>query len=386
MNAAYKRQVMIAAYFKAQGDLTQKAIGEKAGLGTQAQVSKLLHDARTEGILREVFVFPPDISERERRIVEQSYFPLHDELERALIDRSRDLASMRRGGTSPFKRLHVVPSLEYDASKPQEQADAFRVFGEAAAEIVAGYINNTETCSVAWGRTLDATLKFIPESSRVSPKKVFMPIAGEPTNHEPNGVSPSDAARILADRWPPSESYSLRGVQARIPKSVADRDTQGIARDLAFYSKSYQMIFGRPGATERPLIAKVGMILTGIGDVTTSENDPWYAETADAEDQSVLQLTQGNIGGIWIPRLDLSEDAAEQVNQMNKRWLGAQLDHFVHCSRGSDLERHPGVVVLAVEPGKAEIVLEALDLINVLIVSHSLAAELAWRTLGKRVD
>jgi len=175
---------------------------------------------------------------------------------------------------------------------------------------------------------------------------------------------------------------SLRGVQARIPKSVAIRDTQGIARDLVGYSNAYEKIFGRPGTAERPLIARVGMILTGIGDVTTSEKDPWYSETADAEDQSVLQLTQGNIGGIWIPRPDLSTADAEQVNKMNERWLGAQLDHFVRCSRGADLERHPGVVVLAVEPGKAEIILEALDLINVLIVSYPLALELARRTLA----
>jgi hypothetical protein len=44
----------------------------------------------------------------------------------------------------------------------------------------------------------------------------------------------------------------------------------------------------------------------------------------------------------------------------------------------------PGVVVVAVEPEKAEIVLEALYLINVLIVSRQLADALAEAPQLKR--
>ena len=62
-----------------------------------------------------------------------------------------------------------------------------------------------------------------------------MPIAGEPTNFEPNGVSPSDAAQTLAAAWPDSEGLSLRGVQARIPKSVHEMDEGKIARDLTAF-------------------------------------------------------------------------------------------------------------------------------------------------------
>jgi len=68
--------------------------------------------------------------------------------------------------------------------------------------------------------------------------------------------------------------------------------------------------------------------------------------------------------------------------KVNQRWLGAQPDDFRSCSLDADLlKRRPGVVVLAAEPDKAEIVLEALHLINVLIVSRQLADALANRLL-----
>lgn len=390
---------LIAAYYKAQDPtLTQREIGEKANLGTQAQVSRLLAEAREQGYLREVFAFPAGLSPDDRRMIEDSFFPRHSELESALAERARELRDARAEGGSPFKRLHIVaaPGLD-DEHDDKAREKAFQVFGASAAEIVAGYIDEAYGCSVAWGRTIEATVRHVhPRSTAPEPKKTFMPIAGEPTNFEPNGVSPSDAARTLAAAWPGSEHLSLRGVQARIPKSVYDNDEKNIARELVGYSNNYQKIFGgprgqfgdRPGQ-ERPLIAQVPMILTGIGDVRTSERtsedqaDPWYLETASAEDRSVLELAVGNIGGVWISRDDISRDDKLEIEELNKRWLGAQHDHFKHCSLTADMDRHlPGVVVLAVEPEKYKIVLEALYLMNVLIVSNQLANVLAETLLG----
>ena len=69
------------------------------------------------------------------------------------------------------------------------------------------------------------------------------------------------------------------------------------------------------------------MILTGIGDVRTSQRqigddaDPWYLETKEAEDQSVLNLAVGNIGGVWIPRSELPDEDKSKVAELNERWL-----------------------------------------------------------------
>lgn len=377
-----------AAYYKAHApNLTQQEIAERARLGTQAQVSRLLAEARDHKVLREVFQFPPDVAEEDRRQVENSFFERHAELETALVREARELSTVRADGGSPFKRLHVVaaPGL----GNVDEREKAFKSFGISAAEIVAGYIDEVDMCCVAWGRTLDATVRHVRRRSGSVPGKLFIPIAGEPTNHEPNGVSPSDAARTLSAAWEGSSYLALRGVQARIPKSVGDKKG---ARELVGYSNNYQKIFGLPDTPGRSLITQVPMILTGIGDVRTSQGqiggakaedaDPWYEETKDAEDLSVLDMAVGNIGGVWIPRSDLSKDDKDKVEELNTRWLGAQLKDFKRCSLNADAT-HPGVVVLAAEPEKLNIVLEALYLVNILIVSRQLADALADRLLPK---
>ena len=378
-----------AAYFKAHApNLTQQEIGDRARLGTQAQVSRLLAEAREHKVLREVFQFPPNVSDEDRRQVENSFFERHAELEAALVREARELSSTRSDGGSPFKRLHVVaaPGLE----NIEEREKAFQSFGVSAAEIVAGYIDQAETCCVAWGRTLEATVRHMRTRSSCPDGKQFIPIAGEPTNHEPNGISPSDAARTLADAWKDSSYLSLRGVQARIPQSVRD-DT--VARELVAYSNNYREIFGPPDSSDRrPIISQVHMILTGIGNVKTSRGqidgmdgdeanaDPWYLETKDAEGQRVLDMAIGNIGGVWIPRSDRSDDEKLEVEELNKRWLGAQLRDFKRCALNADAQR-PGVVVLAAEPDKLNVVLEALYLMNILIVSQQLAEALAQKLL-----
>jgi DNA-binding transcriptional regulator LsrR (DeoR family) len=378
-----------AAYYRVHAPgLTQGQIADKAGLGDQATVSRLLKDARNANVLMEVFVFPPDLPQEDRLEIENSFFAEHGKLEEELSKRSRELTRTRSVGGSPFKRLHVVaaPGIENEKDASVRE-NAFQSYGMSAAGIVASYIDQVEMCCVAWGRTIAATVRHVPTSKTRTWGKLFIPIAGEPTNHEPNGVSPSDAARTLSLAWPGSGSLSLRGVQARIPKSVHERDDGVIARELISYSNSYRQIFGP--RSEPPLISQVPMILTGIGNVDTSERkiegvgpDPWYLETVDAEEPNVLELTVGNIGGVWIDRENISAEDRDRVSGVNARWLGAQLDAFRGCSLNADLlQGRPGVVVLAVEPDKADIILEALHLINVLIVSRQLADALAYRLL-----
>jgi len=385
--ATHDYHALLAGYFHGQDNaLKQEAIADRLGLNGQAHVSKLLKQARQMGYLREVFEFPPDVSQDMRREIENSYFSKHSALEAELIRRAQILRDRRSDGSSPFKRLYVcaAPGLDIRDDKARERA--FSTFGANAAEIVASYIDHADTCCVAWGRTVHATVRHVrARSVTPEPRKTFMPIAGEPTNYEPNGISPSDAAQTLAAAWPGSDYLSLRGVQARIPKSVYERDNDGIARDLARDSDNYRRIFGPTDNQDRPLITQVAMILTGIGDAQTSGRasgvtgleDPWWLETAKAEGRGVLGLARGNIGGIWIPRQDATPDERDKIEQMNERWLGAEHGHFERCSlRGGTADR-PGVVVLAVEPEKAEIVLDALYLVNVLIISRHLADALA---------
>ena len=391
MASKHSLELLKAAYYSVYDPaLIQGQIATRVGL-TQAQVSRLLKEAREQKIIREVFRFPAGLSPEDRLEVVNSFFPQHGQLEEALSVRSRHLSRERTGGGSPFKQLYVVAAPGVENEKDANvRANAFRTFGMSAAGIVASYIEQVDMCCVAWGRTIAATVEYMPGGSASGGQKQFIPIAGEPTNHEPNGVAPSDAARRLSLAWPGSTSLSLRGVQARIPKSVHDQDGGRIAHELIRYSASYRLIFGPPDSNEAPLISEVPMILTGLGNVDTSQRnivgdgpDPWYLETVEAEEPNILDLAVGNIGGVWIPKNEISAEDKERVAKVNERWLGAQYDHFRACALNADSQhRRPGVVVVAAEPDKADIVLEALNLINVLIVSRQLADELARRLLG----
>jgi DNA-binding transcriptional regulator LsrR (DeoR family) len=379
------------AYYRAHDPaLTQDQIASRVGL-TQVQVSRLLKEARDQQVLREVFRFPPDLSPEDRMEIVNSFVERHGQLEDALSRRSRQLSRKHSGGGTPFKQLYVVAAPGVDNERHAGvRANAFRSFGLGAAGIVASYIDEVDMCCVAWGRTIAVTVESMPHSSASdeNKKKQFIPIAGEPTNHEPNGIAPSDAARRLSQAWPGATSLSLRGVQARIPKSVYDGGGDQAARELIRYSNHYRQIFGAPDSDEIPLITEVPMILTGLGNVDTSErdiaglSDPWYTETVELEGPDVLKLAVGNIGGVWIARDEISMADKERVEKVNERWLGAQYGDFRGCALNADLQkRRPGVVVVAVEPDKAGIVLEALHLINILIVSRQLADELARRLL-----
>jgi DNA-binding transcriptional regulator LsrR (DeoR family) len=372
-----------AAYYSVYDPgLNQDQIARRVGL-TQVQVSRYLKEARDKKYLREVFRFPPELSPEDRLEVVNSFFPRHGQLQDALAVCSRQLSRKQYGGGTPFKQLYVVAAPGIDNENDAMRANAFGSFGMSAAGIVSSYIDEVDTCCVAWGRTIAATVEYMPSAGESNVKKQFIPITGEPTNHEPNGIAPSDAARRLSQAWPGATYLSLRGVPARIPKSVHDRDGGEIARELIGYSNNYRQIFGTPDSDETPLISEVPMILTSLGNVDTSKrdiagvSDPWYTETVEAEGPDVLDLAVGNIGGVWIAKNEISKEDKDLVAKVNERWLGAQYDHFKGCALNAD----PGVVVVAVEPDKADIILETLHLINVLIVSMQLAEELARRLL-----
>ena len=131
------------------------------------------------------------------------------------------------------------------------------------------------------------------------------------------------------------------------------------------------------------------MILTGIGNVDTSKRNIAGSALTPGTSRRKKQRSQrpGVRSREHRRRVDRQERHSPRKTRngwrkVNGRWLGAQYDDFRGCSQGADLaRRRPGVVVLAVEPDKADIILEALHLINVLIVSRQLAEKLASRLL-----
>src|SRR6202034_4673503 len=110
--------------------------------------------------------FPADLPSDARLEVVNSFFDRHGQLEEELIQRSRKLRNRQTHGGWPFKRLHVVAARGIENKNDAQVRDnAFQSFGISAAGIVSGYIDEVDTCCVAWGRTIAATVEHVPTST-----------------------------------------------------------------------------------------------------------------------------------------------------------------------------------------------------------------------------
>jgi len=355
---------MSVAYLTSAGR-TQSQIKEILGFNSQAEVSRALGRALGEKnfVTQWVMNWPQD-APRDR--IEGASFPELPHL-RNLLD---DLGRQQSGVT--LNSLHVL----YCGDATTSYESRLEAFGRGAADRLVPLLRqeSTGTCAVAWGRTIRAVVDKIPEDAGRREHLVFMPISGEPFNHRDTGVSPTAAAQRLANSFGASQAtLSLQGVPARIPKRF-DEDASTV-RDFLNSIHDYKCLLGEPEF----LLSKVDMILTGVGDAASSENDPWCRETIKAEglDATTLNsLAVGNIGGVWMSR-SASEDG--QVNRINKRWLGIQKEHFEDCAsraatHGSDSP--PGVVLVAAGPTKAAIVRATIGMVNHLIIDRTLAEQL----------
>lgn len=348
------------AYLSAQGKASDE-ISKTLQIDHQSKVSKLKRIARENGWLGQTWTCPPEIDRRE---IEMCGFPKLKQLE----SKTQELAE-RNGGIRP-SRVHVIYSGPPECSVEER----LEKYGGLAADYVAHILQDAQSCMVAWGRTIRSTVDRVSLYVRKPDcEKLFGPVAGEPLNHPDTGVSPSGAAQKLAEAFRSEDSVlSLRGVAARIP----NREDIPVETIRRFYEqcKTYDKIFGGTDA----LIRHTDVILSGIGDVESSENDPWFRETQELEGitpDKLAEVSVGNLGGVWFSKA--GSEARKKVDEINARSLGIQEDHFrLCCQRAAPSDSPRGVIVLAVGKPKAHVVARAIGLINHLIIDHSLAEEL----------
>ncbi|MDA1214889.1 MAG: hypothetical protein O2955_20495 [Planctomycetota bacterium] len=355
---------MKVAYLSYEGRSPQD-IMQLLSLKSQSTVSKLKRIALNEGWLKPMWFCPDAALEAEIRICGH-------ELISGLNERVKVLAARNRGPAP--NRIHVVYSGE------KEDVDVrLERFGPVAGEIVARIINRpTITTMVAWGRTIGRVVDNVQihVHKQDGAGKTFAPISGEPLNNPDNGVSASDAAEKLEIAFGGEQKkLSLRGVAVRIPNKTGI--DAAMIRTFYEASRSYSTIFGKNG-----LIETADVILSGVGDATSSKEDPWFLEAQELEElegQELDKMTIGNIGGVWFAKAGAEDDVAE----MNERSLGMQHRHIQDCCLRETSKPDPGgVVVMAVGKMKANVVARALGLVNHLIIDHTLAEELLRMPVG----
>jgi DNA-binding transcriptional regulator LsrR (DeoR family) len=350
----------LAVAWLTQQRVTQTEIKEFLQLRNQTEVSRLRKLAEAKNWLTWNVDWPENADQAE---IEKKAFRDLDELKAKL----NKVAARMPGGVT-IETIRVVFCGDSDDRESR--------FGEQAGRALVPLIQTARTCAVAWGRTIHATLQGIASQRAPRDDLEFLPISGEPFNYQETTISPSEAAALLSARFGCSgKTRSLQGVGARIPRAEG-AEAVDIATIRRFYAscEDYREIFGG----DDPLIDRVDMILTGIGDVATSTKDPWFSETVQMEGidaSEFARITGGNIGGVWLPADDAT---AAKVQEINERWLGIQKRHYVACARRAERERGkiPGVVVLAIEEEKSSIVLRAAGMFNRLICSRALAERL----------
>jgi len=349
------------AYLVSQGK-SQSQIRKMLRLSSQTEVSRLLKVAKAERWIEEWHLC---LADAEIAKIEKYIFEKREKLIKKL-----EFAAYQNEDRPPPENVLVVHTSD-DEKKRLAQ------FGRRAAEYVDQLLkgSHVETCAVAWGRTLKSMIDALGQRN-VAPQPTlrFLPVCGEPLTGHQSGFSPTSAAMELAEVFRCKQYLSLAGVPARIPKDFADKRKQAdIIKNFVSMYRDYKKIF----RSNSPMIDSVDMIVTGIGDVATSEGDHWFKETAELEGKEpsdLKEITAGNIGGVWLPRDPENDIHVKAIDEINRRWLGIQEEHFVKCAKRAKTDpKKSGVVVLAHDARKAPIVERVMGMVNHLIIHEDLA-------------
>ncbi|MFQ5738715.1 MAG: hypothetical protein ACE5JX_06845 [Acidobacteriota bacterium] len=371
--------VQAAAYLYGSSKFPQKEIAEVLGV-SQPVVSRMLGRAREKGwLIQKVEFAEESFLPTQMKAIQQRAFTF--DLEGPLKRLSRD-----RGWPSPR-----AVSVFHSGSKsllPSQLKQRSATFGRAAAANVLKAILQSRIVGVAWGSTLASVidgleaLKLVPP---LTPQPVrFVATCGEPLGHDMSEVSSSFLARrldkIVNGR---SERYSscLAGIAAVIPRKFIAKNEGETIQHFIESAKSYKKVFGARGSRgEHSLISQLDCFLTSVA----ADGRPWnmqkdeFIVTGGLDRDQLEALVCGDVGGVLIPRPDLTPRQQEELAEVRQMWTGIRRKDLERCAQSSRQGR-PGVLVVTFGRNKKRVLYEAtkMGLVNELIIDHDLADELA---------
>jgi DNA-binding transcriptional regulator LsrR (DeoR family) len=93
----------------------------------------------------------------------------------------------------------------------------------------------------------------------------------------------------------------------------------------------------------------------------------------------------GDMGGIIIPKRDLTTEKAHKIDELNQRWTGIQQRHIEHCAKNAD-EKRPGVILLAIGERRYHVVMRCIELglVNELVIDQALARTMETALKARR--
>ena len=282
----------------------------------------------------------------------------------------------------------------------EELATAEKELTSAAVHTIRTLLSKVEIVGVTWGRTISRLVRTLGAHIHDAPRGQdpirFVPLCGEPLKDrfEPIKFSSSALASQFSTIFNGSDRPrppSLAGVPAFIPKfkmksgvQVARtrpevRAIREFLRQVAGYAEVMDDEDSDTGSSEH-LVNHLGAILTSVGVVEEEYRGIFLQERVQIGDITESELKEcvvGDLGGIIIPKPDLTADQARHIDELNQRWTGIKQRHIVQCAEAAD-DTRPGVILLALGRRRRSVAMRCIELglVNELIVDQSLAQAL----------
>lgn len=354
---------LAVAKLRAQGMKRQQDIADQLQIH-QPEVSRILRRLEDSDVLN-TQIDRKKVDDAAWDVMEATYF--------RFADLENKLNKLSPPGT--HVELKVVLA-------PEDQ------FSIGAAPYIANIVHRSHVLGVTWGRTLADAIKQVPDADkkRGDSAKTIVPLCAEPLHlHNLDKNQDYSSSRLAAELQrivkgtPDLEAPLLLGVPAYIPRRFTGAKMDAI-KEFIETIPGYHAIFG--SKNRKRLIDNVDTILTGAG--VYAENDDWTGaflmERFEQEPKmrTLSKWVHGDIGGVLLPKPNLSDSNREKVDALQAGWIGITKTDLKNCVKRSAKKKRPGVVLIASYKYKTTVVQEAVraGLVSTLIASKQLAESL----------
>jgi DNA-binding transcriptional regulator LsrR (DeoR family) len=299
-----------------------------------------------------------------------------------------DLLHGRSPDARVLRNVTALPSTPVRAGDAAGWVKKCNAFGRAAAPILLSLLSRAKVGGVAWGKMVTAAVKGIEDYSPVPPRD--RPLECVATVGGLIGESRAEAmSSVVAGRmslavnrdFPPEQCHQAAhrldgGVEGFIAPLLNRPNEVEWVRERIQQFPHYQDVFGgggRPG-----LIHALDAIVTSCGDA--HHRSPFWRVALPQlgiSPEDLNAMTYGNVGGVLLPREDLSEADRARLADIEYRWTGIRLEHYKQCAR-----RDPGVIMVALSDNKVDVVLKCVELglVTELLIDEDLGLSL-WARL-----
>lgn len=257
-------------------------------------------------------------------------------------------------------------------------------FGRMAAGRLIELIEKSSIIGVAWGRTIRSLVDGIEASRQpidASHPIEFAAVCAELVALAQHECSSSRLADALDQVFNGTlgNAAQLTGFPAYIPRHYDKKMRASIWRFISD-TPGHNRVFSGADA----LINQMDMLISSVG----SSNMPVlgsFEELIVASGLTADQLRQlivGDLGGILIPRNDLSKASEKLIEDLNKIWTGIKTEHVIEMvHRAKENPLMSGVVVVAIQAERGDTAFELVSrgMVNELILDQAAAKQLHKR-------